>query len=115
MTHRIPSPRPSSDPLHHASPPLPRRPPLIGPSCPSYAHPSCRRRRAERSPRLGGHRAEFAPEHALAAAVQDRHPHLIIWYGEETGSYWVASSSGLAEVPDAATLTRLLTPAPARR
>ncbi|WP_026127667.1 hypothetical protein [Nocardiopsis lucentensis] len=115
MTHRIPSPRPSSDPLHRSRPPLPRRHPLIGPACPACSHPSCRRRRAERSPRLGGHRAEFAPEHALAATVQDRHPHLVVWYGEETGSYWVASSTGLAEVPDAGTLTRLLDPAPAHR
>ncbi|MFE1468602.1 hypothetical protein [Nocardiopsis dassonvillei] len=46
---------------------------------------------------------------------QDRHPHLVIWFGESTQSYWVASSSGLGEAPDAGTLERLLTPGPTRR
>ncbi|MGW5880288.1 hypothetical protein ACWFMI_27460, partial [Nocardiopsis terrae] len=41
------------------------------------------------------------------------YPHLIVWYGERTGSYWVASSTGLAEVPDPQTLNRLLIPVPA--
>ncbi len=34
--------------------------------------------------------------------------HLIIWYGGRTGSYWIASPTGLTEVPDAQTLARLL-------
>ena len=129
MTHPIPAPRPSSDPLYRTRPGLPRRGPLIGPVCPPVAlrhpqrtpsarfspgctHPSCRRIRAERLPRLGGHLAEYRDEHAFAASVQAQNRHLIIWYGEKTGSYWVASSTGLAEVPDAQTLTRLLTPEP---
>jgi hypothetical protein len=107
MQHPIPGPRPSSDALYRPRPPLPRRPPLLGPVCLACAHPSCRRRRSDRQPRLGGHRAEYAREHTHAARVQARNPHLVIWYGEQTGSYWVASSTGLAEVLDARTLTRL--------
>lgn len=107
MTHPIPAPRPSSDPLYRTSP---RRGPLSGPECPSCEHPSCRRRRAQRLPRLGGHLAEYRNEHVYAAAVQARNPQLIVWFGEQTGSFWVASSSGLAEVPDAETLNRLLPP-----
>lgn len=113
MTHPIPQPRPSSDPLHRSFPTLPRRGPLVGPSCLSCEHRSCRRRRAQGLPRLGGHRSEYAAEHSEAAAAQGRHPHLIIWFGESTGSFWVASSTGLAEVPDARTLARVLEPVPA--
>ncbi|GAB2500761.1 hypothetical protein [Nocardiopsis aegyptia] len=40
--------------------------------------------------------------------MQANHPRLVVWFGEATLSYWVASSSGLTEVPDARTLTRLL-------
>ena len=112
MTHPIPAPRPSSDPLYRSRPGLPRRGPLIGPVCPTCAHPSCRRIRAEELPILGGHKAEYRDEHAFAASVQARNRHLIVWYGEKTGSFWVASSTGLAEVPDTATLTRLLAPEP---
>ncbi|GHC86999.1 hypothetical protein GCM10007079_30730 [Nocardiopsis terrae] len=110
MTHPTLAPRPSSDPLYQSRLALPRCNPLVGPYCPSCEHPSCRRRRAERLPRLGGQLAEYRNEHTLAAAVQARNPHLIVWYGERTGSYWVASSTGLAEVPDAQTLDRLLPP-----
>ncbi|MFE1397236.1 hypothetical protein ACFW53_04770 [Nocardiopsis dassonvillei] len=113
MTHPIPVPRPASDPLHRPLPPLPRRGPLIGPFCPACEHPSCRRRRAARLPRLGGHRSEFAREHTRAAALQARHPHLVIWFGEATLSYWVASPAGLTEAPDIGTLARLLDPVPA--
>ncbi|WP_150241181.1 hypothetical protein [Nocardiopsis quinghaiensis] len=113
MTHPIPDPRPSSDPLYLNPPPLPRRRPLEGPFCPACEHPSCRRRRAARLPLLGGHRSEYSREHALAAAFQRRNPCLVIWYGEKTGSYWVASSTGLAEASDIATLARLLEPASA--
>lgn len=114
MTHPIPGPRPASDPLYRPRPGLPRRNPLVGPVCPRCAHPSCRRIRAEKLPILGGHKAEYRDEHAFAAAVQARNRHLIVWYGERTGSYWVASSTGLAEVPDARTLERRLAPIPAR-
>ena len=112
MTHPIPAPRPARDPLYRTRPGLPRRGPLIGPVCPSCTHPSCRRIRAEELPILGGHKAEYRDEHAFAASVQARNRHLIIWYGERTGSFWVASSTGLAEVPDGETLIRLLTPEP---
>jgi len=115
MTHPIPKPRPSSEPLHRSFPTLPRRGPLVGPFCPSCEHPSCRRRRAQGLPRLGGHCAEYQREHALAATLQRHNPHLIIWFGEQTGSYWVAASTGLTEVPDTATLDRLLAPDPVHR
>ncbi|MDA2806627.1 hypothetical protein O4U47_19110 [Nocardiopsis sp. LSu2-4] len=72
----------------------------FGPSCPSCAHRSCRALRARDLPRLGGHRSEYAAEHARAAAVQARHPHLIIYFGEHTHSYWAATPSGLIEAPD---------------
>lgn len=107
MTHPIPAPRPSSDSVDPSYRTPPRRGPLTGPHCTTCEHPSCRRRRAQHLPRLGGHLAEYRSEHVLAAAVQARNPHLIIWYGERTGSYWVASSTGLAEVPDSETLDRL--------
>jgi hypothetical protein len=97
VTHPIPVPRPSSDPLYRS---LPRRRPLAGPFCASCTHPSCRRRRAACLPRLGGHRAEFAREHLRAASVQARHPHLVVWFGEATQSYWVADLTGLTQVTD---------------
>ncbi|WP_160050520.1 hypothetical protein [Nocardiopsis sp. FR4] len=112
MTHPIPDPRPSSDPLYRVPPPLPRRRPLVGPYCPRCEHPSCRRLRAERLPRLGGHRAEFAREHARAADLQRYNPHLLIWFGEATLSYWVASSTGLSEAPEPGDVLLLLDPAP---
>ncbi|WP_239646142.1 hypothetical protein, partial [Nocardiopsis valliformis] len=79
MQNPIPSPRPSSDPLYRT---LPRRQPLIGPACATCVHPSCRERRAERLPRLGGHRSEYASEHAQASRIQARYRHLVIWWGE---------------------------------
>jgi hypothetical protein len=109
MTHPIPAPRPSSDPMFRR---LPRRRPLEGPYCPRCEHPSCRRLRAARQPRLGGQHAEYSREHARATALQTRHRHLVIWFGEQTLSYWVASSTGLAEVPDAEALERLLSRVP---
>ena len=102
MTHPIPVPRPSSGPLHRNL--------LSGPACIFCEHHSCRSRRAQHLPRLGGHLAEYRSEHAHAASLQARNPHLIIWYGERTGSYWIASPTGLTEVPDAHSLTRLLPP-----
>lgn len=79
MQNPIPSPRPSSDPLYRT---LPCRQPLVGPACVTCVHPSCRERRAERLPRLGGHRSEYASEHTQAARVQARYRHLVIWWGK---------------------------------
>ena len=56
----------------------------------SDCHPQARQ-----LPRLGGHRAEFAHEHAQAAAVQVRHRDLTIWWGESTQSFWIAGPAGL--------------------
>lgn len=100
MRHPIPRPRRCDDTRPTPVLPLPRRRPLIGPVCPACEHPSCRARRAQRLPRLGGHRAEFAPEHAQAAAVQARHPDLIVYYGEATQSFWAITFTGLLEAPD---------------
>lgn len=97
MQNPIPSPRPSSDPLYRR---LPSRHPLVGPACSVCDHPSCRERRAQRLPRLGGHRSEFAREHAQAARIQSRYRHVIIWWGEATGSFWIATPFGLEEAPD---------------
>ncbi|CAL9612934.1 hypothetical protein SUDANB121_05690 [Nocardiopsis dassonvillei] len=100
MRHPIPRPRRCDDTRPTPLPPLPRRRPLIGPVCPACEHPSCRARRAQRLPRLGGHRTEFAPEHARAAAVQAQHPDLIVYYGEATQSFWAITPTGLLEAPD---------------
>jgi hypothetical protein len=61
---------------------------------------------------LGGHRAEYAREHLRAASAQARNPDLVIWFGESTHSYWVASSAGLTEASDVGALLILLNPAP---
>jgi hypothetical protein len=114
VTHPIPVPRPSSDPSHRPLPSLPRRHPLVGPFCPACEHPSCRRCRAARLPRLGGHRSEFVREHARAADLQHYNPHLLIWFGEQTLSHWVASHAGLTEARDSGDLLLLLDPAPTR-
>ncbi|WP_047869854.1 hypothetical protein [Nocardiopsis sp. RV163] len=106
MQNPIPSPRRPDD--FRPIPMLPRRTPLIGPTCPSCDHPSCRTRRAQRLPRLGGHRAEFAVEHARAAAVQARNRHLVIWWGEATQSFWIATPAGLTEAADTDALLLLL-------
>lgn len=110
MQHPIPSPRPSSDPLYrtHRSP-FHRRP-LTGPVCPACEHPSCRDRRAQHLPRLGGHRSEYAREHAQAAQIQARHRHLLIYFGEATQSFWIATPSGLIEARDVDTLLLKLWP-----
>ncbi|WP_049576375.1 hypothetical protein [Nocardiopsis sp. SBT366] len=97
MQNPIPSPRSSSDPLCRR---LPSRHSLIGPVCVVCEHPSCRERRAQRLPRLGGHRSEYAREHAQAARIQARNRHVIIWFGEATRSFWIATSAGLEEAPD---------------
>lgn len=98
MRNPIPSPRRPDD--FRPFPMLPRRTPLIGPACPSCDHPSCRTRRAQRLPRLGGHRAEFAREHAQAAAAQASNRHLVVWWGEATQSFWIATPAGLTEAAD---------------
>jgi hypothetical protein len=108
VSNPIPRPRRSDD--FRPFPMLPRRSPLIGPVCPMCDHPSCRNRRAQRLPRLGGHRSEFSHEHAQAAAIQARHSHLIVYYGEATQSFWVATSAGLAEARDIDALLLLLWP-----
>jgi hypothetical protein len=106
MQNPIPSPSPSED-VRPTSRPLPRRTPLLGPACPACEHPSCRTHRAQQLPRLGGHRAEFAHEHAQAAAVQARHRDLTIWWGEATQSFWIAGPPGLTEAADIDTLLAL--------
>lgn len=73
---------------------------VIGATCPACAHRSCRACRAQGLPRLGGHRAEFSAEHTRAALLQQRYRNLIIYFGESTQSYWVASSGGLYEAGD---------------
>ncbi|OOC54858.1 hypothetical protein NOSIN_14470 [Nocardiopsis sinuspersici] len=107
--------------------PLPRRTPLVGPVCPPVAlhhpqrtpsaqslpscdHPSCRLRRAQGLPRLGGHRSEFSREHAQAAAVQTRHRHLIVYYGEATQSFWAVTPTGMVEARDVDALLLVLWP-----
>lgn len=70
---------------------------LSGTACPECAHSTCRTHRAQSLPRLGGHRSEFSAEHSKAAALQARHRGLIIFFGESTQSYWIASTAGLTE------------------
>lgn len=73
---------------------------VAGATCPSCEHRSCRTCRAQSLPRLGGHRAEFSTEHTRAALLQREYRNLIIYFGEATQSYWVASSKGLYEAGD---------------
>ncbi|WP_236700554.1 hypothetical protein [Allosalinactinospora lopnorensis] len=70
---------------------------------------------AARHPRLRGHRAEFATEHRRAAAIQAHHPHLVVWFGETTQSYWAATPTGLTQAPDTDTLLLAIWPHTARR
>ncbi|MBB6122269.1 hypothetical protein [Nocardiopsis algeriensis] len=125
MRNPIPAPRMPVDP-GPAPVPLPWRRPLPGPVCPPVSphpqgspsaqplpgcdHPSCRRRRAQRLPRLGGHRAEYAREHAHAAALQRQYPHLIVYYGEATQSFWAVTPTGLVEGRDVDALLLALWP-----
>jgi hypothetical protein len=112
MQNPIPSPRRSDDvrPMPRLIPPLSRHTPLVGPACPICEHPSCRVRRAQRLPRLGGHRSEFACEHAQAAEVQKCHRHLIIWWGEATQSFWAITPTGMVEAADVDALLLALWP-----
>lgn len=115
MSHPIPAPRRPVDtrPIHAAHPlrsagttrptgttftPAPPRPaPTTGPACASCVHRTCRTQRARTLPRLGGHRAEFALEHQQAVTLQARHRGLLVWWGEATQSFWVASATGMYE------------------
>ncbi|GAB3475861.1 hypothetical protein [Nocardiopsis coralliicola] len=81
-----------------------------GPTCLHCAHSTCRTHRAAALPRLGGHRAEYAAEHARAAAIQRRHRHLIVYFGEATQSYWAATPHGLIEARDTDALLLALWP-----
>jgi len=110
MRNPIPSPRPSDDVRPIPVLPLPSRHPLHGPACPVCDHPSCRTRRAQRLPLLGGHRSEFAPEHARAAQVQARHRHLVLWFGEATQSFWAVTPHGLVERRDIDALLLAVSP-----
>ncbi|MFV2199127.1 hypothetical protein ACFHWE_23340, partial [Nocardiopsis sp. LOL_012] len=58
----------------------------------------------------GGHRDEYRREHAIAADLQRRYRHLVIWWGEATQSFWAATPAGLAEAPDIDALLLLLWP-----
>ncbi|MFE1078121.1 hypothetical protein ACFYOC_02215 [Nocardiopsis alba] len=101
MTHPIPAPRNPAD--HRPNFSTPSR--ASGPACASCAHRTCRTHRAQTLPRLGGHRAEFAHEHDQAARIQAHHPGVVVWFGEATQSFWVATSTGMME---AETLDHLL-------
>ncbi|MFW6639925.1 hypothetical protein ACOALZ_07745 [Nocardiopsis algeriensis] len=109
MTHPIPAQRTSVDPRPEPAL-LPWRQPLPGPVCVACDHPSCRRRRAQRLPRLGGHRAEYSREHTQAAALQRQYRHLIVYYGEATQSFWAITPAGLVEGCDIDALLLALWP-----
>ncbi|GAA1091693.1 hypothetical protein [Nocardiopsis metallicus] len=102
MQNPIPRPRRSDD--FRPLPPRPRRQPLEGPACRVCDHPSCRQRRAQNLPRLGGHRSEYAREHLQAAQLQAHYRHLVVYYGEATQSFWAATPTGMIEAPDIDTL-----------
>lgn len=42
-----------------------------------------------------GRSPRHADEHAAAARLQARHPHLIVWFGETSGHYYVMDIDGL--------------------
>ncbi|GAA1459154.1 hypothetical protein NE857_29475 [Nocardiopsis exhalans] len=71
--------------------------------------------RAVKLPMLGGQRCEFAKEHRIAAEIQADNPQLVLWFGEATQSYWVASAEGLREAQTLGRLLLLVDPAPAIR
>ena len=93
--HPIPQPR-TAQPAHSTARPL-QLGDLSGTACPACAHSTCRTHRAQSLPRLGGHRSEFSTEHHNAAVLQARNRGLIVFFGEATQSYWVASAVGLTE------------------
>lgn len=84
----------------------------IGPVCVGCAHPTCRTGRAQSLPRLGGHRSEYACEHAQAAAIQASNPHTVVWWGEATQSFWAAVNGGLQEAEDVDALLLAVWPGP---
>ncbi|MBB6120632.1 hypothetical protein [Nocardiopsis algeriensis] len=94
--------------------------PLLGPVCLAVSgrpghwevcgHPSCRSRRAQGMRRLGGHRAEYTREHLQAAAVQESHQDLVVYYGEATQSFWAVTPTGLVEARDVDALLLALRP-----
>lgn len=92
MTHPIPAPRRPVDFRPNKS-----RSVSTGLVCADCAHRTCRAGRAKKLPRLGGHRSEFAYEHHQAAQLQACHPRLLIYFGEATQSFWVASPSEMVE------------------
>ena len=100
MNNPIPAPRRPVDtrPTGTTFTPTPPRPALTtGPACVSCDHRTCRSQRARSLPRLGGHRSEYAREHAQAAQLQSHYRHLIVYYGEATQSFWAATPTGLIE------------------
>lgn len=103
--HSTLTPRPSRRTFRESAP-------RTGPSCVSCGHRACRTRRARRLPMLGGHRSEFAREHLRAAELQALNPHLVLWFGEATQSYWVATASGLTEARTIGDLLPLVDPLP---
>ncbi|RKS10777.1 hypothetical protein DFP74_6559 [Nocardiopsis sp. Huas11] len=86
--------------------------PTIGPVCVGCAHSTCRTGRAQALPRLGGHRSEYAREHAQAAAIQASNPHAVIWWGEATQSFWAAVDGDLHEAEDVDALLLAVWPGP---
>lgn len=64
---------------------------------------------------LGGQKCEFAREHRIAAEIQADNPHSVLWFGEATQSYWVASADGLQEARTLGGLLLLVDPAPVIR
>lgn len=113
VPRRTPAPAPAPD-RAPAPPPAPTRrpaptpPPPRGPAepaavlsaCATCTHPACRARRSASQPRMYGRTSEFTPEHRTAAAIQARHPHAVVWFGESTQSYWSATPTALTEAPD---------------
>lgn len=63
-------------------------------------HYACRQLRAAQGPRRYGRSPEFATEHRRAAALQHRHPGLIVWFGEGSQRYRAMTTAGLHESAD---------------
>ncbi|MGW8437526.1 hypothetical protein ACWGKS_20450 [Nocardiopsis sp. NPDC055879] len=93
MNHPIPAPRrpvdtrPTNSTGTTFTPTPPRPTPTTGPACATCTHRTCRTQRARTLPRLGGHRSEYAREHAQAAQIQAQNSHLLIYFGEATQSF----------------------------
>lgn len=54
-----------------------------------------------------GRSPRYSDAHAAAARLQAQHPHLIVWFGESSGHYYVMDTEGLRAHPsiDAATVS----------